>query len=431
MGDITMSRKELNRVEIIQKAVEKRISQKVAAEQLGLSTRQVIRLVKRVRSKGVSGLCHRLRGKPPNRQITPEFEQKVIERYKERYWDFGPTFAQEKLKTDDLVISRESLRKLLIKNQLWVVRKNRDKTVHVWRERRSCEGDLVQADGSHHRWLEERLDQEFCLMGFIDDASGKIFGKFYEYEGVYPILDSVQDYTLKSGRPRAIYIDRHSTYKSNRKASIDDQLDGNESKTQFEQVMQELDIEVIHARSPQAKGRVERLFGTLQDRLIKEMRLANICTIEAANQFLEGYLHTFNEKFSVEPKSTETVWRALPQNIDLEHVFSRRFKRIILNDYTIQFQKQLFLIKNPSLGLKKQPVEIRESLTGKLTFHTKSKALSVKLVQKAPKKAEKMSMSEARKRLSQACQSETKSKKSWMDDFYIGKQHKALVGATT
>ena len=420
MGHIKMSKKEVYRVEVIKRSVRRELSQKEAGNLLGLSTRQIKRLVKRVRKEGIGGLCHRSRDRESRRKLSKEKELKIVALYKEKYPDFGPTFAQEKLKEEGVNISRESLRKVLIKNHLWEVQKKKKKEIHVWRARRSSEGELVQIDGSHHRWLEERLDQEFCLMAYIDDATNKVYGKFYEYEGVYPILDSMMAYTKKYGRPMAVYIDRHSTYKTTRKETIEEALEGSHSLTQFEQIMREIDINVIHARSPQAKGRVERLFKTLQDRLIKEMRLANICTIEAANEFLVSYLEKHDNRFSIAPKEACSVWRPLPINFDPAWTFSQRYTRTILNDFTIRWKNQIFLIEAPYLALKGQKVEIRQMLNGDLSFATKHKKLKVKAVENAPKKTKPMSMAEAKKKLNAFLGSETKSKKSWMDNFHFG-----------
>ncbi len=427
MGQIIMSIKEIRRVEVIQQAERREIKQNRAGEILGISSRQVKRLVSRIRKEGIAGLCHRNRGKKSNKRIPTELEKKIIKRYREKYHDFGPTLAQEKLLEDGIEISRESLRKILIKHDMWIVRKNRARPLHVWRERRSSEGELIQIDGSHHSWLEDRLDQEFCLMAYIDDATSIVYARFYEYEGLYPILDSMQLYTALNGRPRAVYLDRHSTYKARRKTTIEEDLNGSESQTQFEAVMKEIDVEVIHAMTPQAKGRVERLFKTLQDRLVKEMRLANICSIDEANNFLKIYLPKYNEKFSVAAKDPAKVWRPLPSHLDVKRVFSKRYKRTILKDYTIRWQKKIFLIQNPTHTLRRQAVEIREGLDGHLTFSTKNKDLCVKQVAEMPSRSKKITMTEAKKRLQKSLGTQEKSKKSWMDDFYFGKQYQTIL----
>ena len=423
MGHIQMSQKELSRIEIIHRVIKRGITQVRAGELLGISERQVRRLSKRVKNEGNEGLCHRSRGCPSIRHLSAKKAEQIISIYKERYADFGPTFAQEKLTEEGILISRESLRKLLIKEGLWQSRSRRHKAVHVWRERRSSEGELIQIDGSHHRWLEDRLDKQICLMGYIDDATSTVFARFYEYEGVFPVMDSMRRFIEKYGRPRAIYIDRHSTYKTIRKAHIEEELQGQNPLTHFELAMKEIGVALIHARSPQAKGRVERLFGILQDRLIKEMRLANICNIEDANMFLETYLPKHNKRFCVLPKDTVSVWRQPDHNYDPQWTFVRRYTRTILNDYTIRWHNKIFLIQSPSLLLKKQKVEIREAMNGHLRFSTKNNQLIVKEVQSAPKANKPMSMSEAKKRLILALD-DGSPKKSWMDGFYIGNKHK-------
>lgn len=420
MRTITMSQKELKRVGIIQEVIKKQRTQTRAAELLGISTRQIRRLVKRVTEKGLEGLCHQNRGRPSPRKIKPRKAEQILTLYKENYGDFGPTFAQEKLAEKGLVISRESLRKRLIKAGEWKVKKKKDKPIHVWRSRRSSEGELTQIDGSHHRWLEDRLDQALCLMGYIDDATNKIYGRFYEYEGVYPILDSMSRFIRKNGKPRAVYIDRHCTYKTTRKATVEEDVQGQNPLTHFEKVMQTLSIKVIHARSPQAKGRVERLFETLQDRLVKEMRLANIATLKAANEFLDTYLENHNQRFSVCPKDPLPVWRPLAENFDPTWVFVRRFTRTVLNDYTIRWNNQLFLIQDPYLSLKGQKVEICQALDGRLRFATSRKVLTVKQVAEVPKPIKPMSMAEARKRL-KASLANHSSKNSWVDNAYYAK----------
>jgi hypothetical protein len=260
-------------------------------------------------------------------------------------------------------------------------------------------------------------------MGFIDDATNTVYGRFYLYEGVYPVMDSIRRFIDLYGRPRSVYIDRHSTYKTIRKATTEEELQTNNPLTHFELAMRDLDIKVIHARSPQAKGRVERLFGTFQDRLVKEMRLENICTIQAANVFLDKYLMKHNQQFSVLAKETSSVWRQAESNYSPQWIFVRRYTRTILNDYTIRWNNKIFLILNPYLSLKKQKVEIREAMDGQLRFATKNKVLSVKQVFAAIKTNKPMSMSQAQKKLALALD-DGSPKKSWMDGFHFGQKAK-------
>jgi transposase len=249
-----MSKKEIDRIGVLETILNKKMSQVDGAKILRVSDRQMRRMIKRVREKGIQSIVHQNRGKPSPKKIRSKISTKICDLYKKKYHDFGPTFALEKLQEHHgISISRESLRQILIKDGLWRIRQGRKGTVHTWRERKHYEGEMVQIDGSHHRWLEDRLDQEFCLMAYIDDATGKVYARFYEYEGVFPALDSFQRFVSKNGCPKTIYIDRHSTYKTTRKATLDEDLEGCGSNTQFQQVMKNIDVRVIHARSPQAK----------------------------------------------------------------------------------------------------------------------------------------------------------------------------------
>ena len=423
MGEIKMSKKELSRVEILERVSRRALKQAEAGAILNLSIRQIKRLVKRIKTKGIEGICHQSRGKPSRRKIKGEEIQKMIQLYQEKYRDFGVTFFNEKLKEEGIEMSRETVRKYLSTHQLWEVKRSRKKAIHVWRERRSCEGELIQIDGSHHRWLEDRLDQEFCLMGYIDDATSQVFARFYEYEGIYPILDSMILFIKNKGFPRAVYVDRHSTYKTTRKASHEEDLNDTGALTQFQSVMKDCDIEVIHAHSPQAKGRVERLFSTLQDRLVKEMRLANISSLSAANDFLESYLISHNQRFGVAPNAECPIYRSVPKDFDFHWTFAKRDTRKVHSDYTIHFKNRLFLIKKPSITLKGQSVEVRQALNGDLKFTSNSKLLDVKECFLAPKSlcTQKMSMAESKRKLQEALNTldGPKSKKSWLDDLYF------------
>ena len=243
--------------------------------------------------------------------------QRVV---KERYPDFGPTLAAEKLRErEGIEVSREKLRQLMLEAELWK-RVRRRKEPHPWRERKDHYGQMVQLDGSDHDWLEGR-GPKMVLMGYIDDASSHVFGRFYDYEGVYPAMDSLERYIRRYGRPVSLYMDKHSTYKTTRQPSLDELLKGQSAATQVQRACQEIGIEVIHAGSPQAKGRIERSFGTHQDRLIKEMRLEGISTLEQANEFLDVYLPRHNQKFARQPLKSKNLHRRLPPGIRYRDVF--------------------------------------------------------------------------------------------------------------
>ena len=420
--EIRMRVKEAERLKVVGAVVEGKLSQVEAGKRLGVSYRQIKRIVSRIKKEGSKGIIHRGRGRESNRQIEGRKKDEIVGLYREKYPDFGPTFFVEKLEENHgIKISRESVRKMLIKEGLHRSKKKHNKGLHVWRERREHRGELTQIDGSHHRWLENRLDQEFCLMGYIDDATNEIFGVFYEYEGVFPILDSFQTYIQENGLPESVYLDRHSTYKVNRKTSIDEDLEGEGPSSQFEQVMKTLGVKVIHARSPQAKGRVERLFETLQDRLVKEMRLANICSITEANKFLKDYLEIHNAKFKVVAKSDDSWFRPVSKEFDYKWTFVVRATRAISKDFTIRFCNRVFLVKNPTRRIQGQKVLIKQALDGSLRFETKDRILTVMEVSQEAIDRVKLAQKELKQQLQKPQPISKKSKKSFMDRQYFGK----------
>ena len=414
-----MSQEETRRVEVLQKIEKGALKQTEARKLLDLSYRQTNRLVHKYRKGGIKALIHKNRGKESAGKISLSKQQTIVDLYRKLYPDFNLTFAREKLaEKHQLCIGRETLRQILMRNQLWNVNRSKDKTCHVWRERKHHRGEMTQMDGSHHRWLENRLDQEFCLMAYIDDATNNVFARFYEYEGIFPALESLRRFIRQNGIPAVIYLDRHSTYKTNRQAAVDEQLRDEQADTQVARVIKELGILLIHARSPQAKGRVERLFETLQDRLVKEMRLENICTLKDANHFLERYLIRFNKQFSQSPKEPASFFRTVPSDIDWQWTFAVRDTRIIATDYTIRWNNRLFLLTHPSIAYKNKSVEIKQSLDGQLRFLTKNSVLRVtEITQKTLLGAQNN-----RKLLERLARQshDNHSKKSWMDFKFIG-----------
>jgi transposase len=423
---IIMSQKEINRIGILKDVIEKRITKKEASQLLEISYRQTKRLAKKFKEGGEMALIHKNRGKPSPKKTPPKIESEVIKIYEKRYWDFKPTFFSEKLQENhDIHLSREKIRQILITNDLWKPRRKNKKVCHVWRERKHHYGEMIQIDGSHHKWLEDRFDQVICLMGYIDDATGEFFGRFYEYEGTFPALDSFKDFVEEKGIPFSIYIDRHSTYKTTRKASIEEDLRGEGPQTQFERVMKELGVKVIHARSPQAKGRVERIFETLQDRLVKEMRLAKINSISAANIFLKSYLPKFNQKFAIKSCSEVSCFKELPKNLDMKWTFAFQDQGTIGNNYTIRWQNRLFLLENPVLSLRRCKVRIKQAIDGDLRFETKDKRLVLnEITNKDARITETIRRNgiKYKERLSYGS-----SKNEWFDKFYIGQKDVKLV----
>ena len=379
---IVMSIREVKRLKAVQTTMDKLITQSVAASMLGLSERQVRRLVRVIKEEGDRGIIHGLRGRPSNRRLPEEMRERVLSRYQERYPDFGPTLATEKLfECDGIRISDETLRRWLIEAGLWKKRRKRS-AFREWRPRKECFGEMLQMDGSHHDWLEGR-GPELVLMGSIDDATNIAYGRFHDYEGTLPVMDIFKRYAEKYGLPMGAYVDCHTTYKASKKLTEWDAVQGIESLSQFERAMKELGVEVIHASSPQAKGRVERLFGVLQDRLVKEMRLRGISTKQEANAFLEEYWPRYNEQFSVCPALEADVHVKLPLDVDLDEYLCIKTERTIRNDNTIALDGRLYQIKEP--GGKK--VVVQERLDGSLLIISKGVALKYKEITERPKKA--------------------------------------------
>ena len=384
--DMVMVRQgELKRLHVIQKVLERVIKRVEAAEILLLSGRQIRRIVKRIRSEGDRGIVHQSRGRPSNRRTPDKVKNKVIRLYRAQYKDFGPTLASEKLlERDGIGISDETLRRWLLEAGDW--KKTRKARGHRrWRERKHHDGEMAQMDGSHHDWFEGR--GPWCvLMGYIDDATGKVFGRFYEYEGTIPAMDSFKRYSQKHGLPMSVYLDRHTTYKSTAKASIEDELNNTMPLSEFERALKELGVNVIHANSPQAKGRVERLFGTLQDRLVKEMRLRGIRTIQEGNGFLKQYLPVYNRRFSVPAREGENLHRSLPKGFNLDGILCIKTERALRNDFTVAHNKKLYQIEDRTKASK---VMVHEHIDGSIRMTYRDRALRYKEITTRPIKQEK------------------------------------------
>lgn len=372
---ITMSRKEVRRLPIIHKVINKRLTQVNAAELLDLSDRQIRRIIHKIKAGGDAAITHGNRGQPSPLKLAVPVEEKIMGIVKKRYYDFGPTFAAEKLlECEGLKISKEKLRQLMIGHEINYPRRKKKGKIHQWRERKQCRGEMIQMDGSDHDWLEGR-GPKLVFMGYIDDASSEIFGRFYEYEGTFPAMDSFRQYLATYGIPFSLYLDRHSTYKTSRQPNLDEELKGEFAKTQFARMLNELGVKIIFALSPQAKGRIERTFETLQDRLTKELRLAGISTLEGANAFLEKYLPKHNAHFSIKPFKNTNLYRPVPKQLNLEEIFCIKEARAISNGFTFQWRNRKFLVRNPSITMKKQRVCIMEHFDSTLTIKLKDKYL--------------------------------------------------------
>jgi len=338
-GLVTMSAGERDRLRVIEAVRQKRLKQSQAAERLGLSVRQIKRLVRAHRREGARAFVSKRRGRPSNRKIDPIERKRVLATVGERYRDFGPTLAAEYLQErDGFTRSVETLRQWMIQEGLWQPKRVRHKRVFQLRERRAAVGELVQIDGSPHAWLEDR-GPRCTLIAFVDDASGRLqYGQFVPAETTRAYLHGLRAYVQHFGRPVALYSDRHSIF---RKHDPEDP-----TPTQFERAVRALDITPILALSPQAKGRVERAFQTLQDRLVKALRLANIDTMQAANAFLPGFVARYNKRFARPPREPADAHRPLQHTAEqLVLITSEQYVRTLSKSLSCQFRGQLYLIQ--------------------------------------------------------------------------------------
>ncbi len=338
-----MSQKERDRLKVLHEVEKGHGTQRRAAVQLGRTDRWVRKLLKRVRREGDRGVIHRRRGRPSNRRLPKALRERAVTRGRESYRDFGPTLAMEYLaKRDGITLSKETLRQWLIAAGVWKARPRRVKEVHTWRPRRPCRGELVQWDTSEHAWLEGR-GQEPYQIGMIDAASSRLLARFVPHDSTEENLRMLKAYLERWGRPGAFYTDKAGLFKVNRTPTREEQLRGQEPRTQIGRALEELGIEWIEAHSPQAKGRVERCFGTLQDRLVKGLRLAGAGTLEQANAYLEQeLLPEWEARFTVLPAHPGDAHRPLGRGHDLAAILSVVEERVVSNDYTLQFEKQRY-----------------------------------------------------------------------------------------
>jgi transposase-like protein len=307
----------------------------------------------------------------------------VLKLYAQRYGDFGPTLAAEKLaERHGITLSDETLRRWL--RERGIDHFTRRKRPHrAWRPRKAHVGELVQLDGSHHDWFEGR-GPRCVLMAYIDDASSRVSARFYAYEGTIPAMDSFQRYVTRYGIPLAIYADKHTTYRSPAEPTLEEQLTGTAPQSQFGRALGELGVELIPAHSPQAKGRIERLFGTFQDRLIKEMRLTRVSTLDEANRFLENYLPIYNRRFAVPPAQATDLHRLRPAGCALDRMLCIKTTRCLRKDFTIVHHGRLYQIHHT---LRASHVLVEERVDGTMRLTHKGQALAYHAITSRPVKA--------------------------------------------
>jgi len=369
---IAMSQRERDLLKILTPVVQGERTQVEAARLLDLSVRHVRRLLRKLKDGGDAALVHGLRGQPSNRRCKLELRQQALDAYRQRFADFGPTFACEKLAELGLVVSPDTLRRWLLAEGLWQRRRQREPH-RSRRPRRACFGELVQMDASIHDWLEGR-GQAIVLLTMIDDATSQLLARFYHAGTVQTHMDLVWRWLQRHGRPLALYTDRHSIFEPQDKGqALPD------AETQFGRALRELGIELIRAHSPQAKGRVERSFGTAQDRWVKELRLAGAGTLDEANAVLERLLPGHNRRFAKPARDRSDAHRALARSFNLAAILSIQEERVVSNDYVVRFHNRLYQLLKPIYpGERQGRVIVEVRLDGSLAIRFQNHYLKYK-----------------------------------------------------
>jgi hypothetical protein len=356
MAMIQMSDRDLGRLRTLIDLVDGRLTVDAAGDLMGLGRRQVFRLRRAFEADGPSALASRKRGHLSNRRLGEALRRTVLALVRERYADFGPTLAAEKLAgCHGLRVGVETLRQWMMADGLWTDRRHRLPSPHQPRRRRDCLGELVQIDGSEHAWFEDR--GETCtLLAFVDDATSRLMQlRFVVSESAFDYFGATRAYLETHGKPVAFYSDKHNIFRVNNKGAI-----GGDGVTQFGRALSALNIDILCANSPQAKGRVERAFGTLQDRLVKELRLAGTATIEAANAWLPGFVHDYNKRFGRAPANAKNLHRPLTQADDLDEILAWREKRTVTRNLTLHYDRMMLLLEPTPFvrGLVRKKVEV-------------------------------------------------------------------------
>lgn len=376
-----MSAQELSRAQVMHRIKLGTLTQREAARLLRLSVRQIKRLWRAYRSDGARALISRKRGRPSNNRLDPLFVQQVVGLVKARYPDFGPTLAREKLgELHGLQLGLETLRQIMIAHGLWTSRKQRRLIVHALRQRRPCFGELIQIDGSPHAWLENR-GPRCTLLVYVDDATGKLMHlRFVKAETTFAYFAATRAYVGRYGKPLAFYSDRLGIFRVNEPGP-------GAGKTQFARALAELDIELICANSPQAKGRVERANQTLQDRLIKELRLRDVATLEKANAFLPRFMREYNRRFARAPLSPHDAHRPLRPTDNLDRCFTLVNHRTVSKTLTVQYGNALYQVLKPLRRLRYSSVEIREDESGAIAIQHQGHSLPYTRLLTSPRQA--------------------------------------------
>lgn len=390
--EIRMTQKLYERSRVLEKIAEKRLTQAEAAVILKLSHRQVQRLCRQYKAEGIRSLASKKRRKPGNRALPRILVTRVAEIVtSDLYIGFGPTLMCEKLEEYHRIkISRETTRQIMIQNEVWIAHKEKRPVIHQQRQRRARRGELVQIDGSHHAWFEDR-GEPCVLLVFIDDATGQTYARFFEEETTFGYMMTTKEYIIKHGKPLTMYSDKYCVFRVNN-AKDKEKV----RLTQFGRALKELGIQLLYANSPQAKGRVERANQTLQDRLVKEMRLAVICTIEAGNKFLKTFLPRFNKQFAKKPRCEEDAHQKILPEVDLDRLFCDKELRTVSKNLEFQYGNEIYQIcvKQPTRELMHAQITVLLHLDGSLSFEYKDKPLSVKKLAEQPFSGQEINLKE-------------------------------------
>lgn len=412
-----MSEKERDRLKILHEVEQGQLRQNQAAGQLGMTERGFRKLLRRYREKADEAVVHGLRNRRSNRRLNGETAAKAVAAVKRDYGDFGPTLAAEYLKKDaGIELSRETLRQLLIREGVWKAKPQKIREIHVWRPRRSCRGELVQWDTSIHAWLEDRGPEKMYLIALIDDATSTLFARFVPADSTEQHMRVLWAYLECYGRPQSVYTDKASLFQPTLAPGWKEEEPGPKTETQMGRAFRELGIEWIAAHSPQAKGRIERCFGTLQDRLVKGLRKAGARTLEEANQYLEReFLTHWNERFTEKAGSEVDAHRRVGETLRLESILSHVEQRQVTNDYTVAWEGKKWQIPRQEVrpGLRRSKLRVEARLDGTVVARIGEQFIALRICERPKKPQAETTTRPARRHVPASGESR------WMDHFSV------------
>lgn len=415
---LELGQEERDRLKVLHEVEEGHLKQREAALQLGMSERGFRKLLRRYRKKGDRGVVHGLRGKKSNQRLDGRTAARAVKLVESHYRDFGPTLASEYLaERHSLVISREKLRQLLVAAGMWEPKLRTVTSVHVWRPRRSCWGEMLQWDTSTHAWLEDRGPEKMYLISGIDDATSRLFARLVPADSTEHNMRVLWAYLESYGRPQALYTDRASIFQPTLPPGWRGEEPGPKTETQMGRALRELGIQWIRALTPQAKGRVERCFGTLQDRLVKAFRLAGVSTMEAGNRYLkEDFLPKWNTRFARAAAHATDAHRPIGPQQDLASALAHVETRRVDNDYTVPWDGKKWQIPKAAIGagLRRSSIRVEERLDGKMMAQIKGKAVELALCDETARRETKPGRRAGKRFVPAPGQSR------WMDGFHLG-----------